>query len=334
MSYNQPGPYGGHPQQPGPYGPPGPYGQPPQGPGGAPQPGYGYPQQTPQGVPPQQPGYGYPQAQQPGPYGQPPLGAPPGPQGPGGQPPYGAGPGAYPPPPPSQPGGKKSGLLIGGVVVALAVIAGGVWWFTSGGGGSDVAADTKGYKLTPAAAVGEFKKDKDGPEKFSAKEKAEAETLLGIKNAQRAGASYKAGDPGQPMKGKAMSLTGLWGEIDDPEKALDGWFKKLEEGDEEGSDDVKVEFVGEPSYVEPAGFEGAIMKCQTARLIPTGDTSSAGVGAKTIEVPMCAWADFSTIAGVNVVDLSQILGAGGKAVPQNEVADLTAKLYNGSRSKV
>ncbi|MEU3725557.1 RDD family protein [Streptomyces sp. NPDC031705] len=46
-----------------------PYGQqqPPQG-----QPGYGYPQQAPQGVPPQgQPGYGYPQQ------GQPPYGVPP-----------------------------------------------------------------------------------------------------------------------------------------------------------------------------------------------------------------------------------------------------------------
>ncbi|WP_406421564.1 RDD family protein [Streptomyces sp. NBC_00873] len=53
-------------------------GQPPQG-----QPGYGYPQQAPQGVPPQgQPGYGYPQ--QPGvpPQGQPGYGYPP--QQPGG----------------------------------------------------------------------------------------------------------------------------------------------------------------------------------------------------------------------------------------------------------
>ncbi|MBT2493841.1 RDD family protein [Streptomyces sp. ISL-96] len=56
-----------------------PYGQPgqPQQPQG--QPGYGYPQQAPQGVPPQQQGYGYPQqgAQQPGqPYGAYPQGAP------------------------------------------------------------------------------------------------------------------------------------------------------------------------------------------------------------------------------------------------------------------
>lgn len=49
-----------------------PYGQPPQQPQG--QPGYGYPQQAPQGVPPQQqqqPGYGYPQQQPPQPGGFP-----------------------------------------------------------------------------------------------------------------------------------------------------------------------------------------------------------------------------------------------------------------------
>lgn len=49
-----------------------PYGQPPQQPQG--QPGYGYPQQAPQGVPPQQQqqqGYGYPQQQPPQPGGFP-----------------------------------------------------------------------------------------------------------------------------------------------------------------------------------------------------------------------------------------------------------------------
>lgn len=89
MSYNQPGPYGGQPQQPqyDPYGDayqqPGPYGQPQQpqydpyagqqpDPYGQQQgqPGYGYPQQQ----PPPQPDYGYPQQpppQQPA-YGYPP----------------------------------------------------------------------------------------------------------------------------------------------------------------------------------------------------------------------------------------------------------------------
>ncbi|WP_406137116.1 RDD family protein [Streptomyces sp. NBC_01089] len=76
MSFGEPNPNN-------PYGPP--PGQPQGQPQQPPQPGYGYPQQAPQGVP-QQPGYGYPQAppvqqnygggypQQPGGYGgQPPF---------------------------------------------------------------------------------------------------------------------------------------------------------------------------------------------------------------------------------------------------------------------
>ncbi|GFH34094.1 hypothetical protein [Streptomyces pacificus] len=315
MSHNEPGPYGGQPRQPGPYDPP------PQGPHGAPQPGYGPPRQ-PGGFPPPQPGHGYghPQAPQPGPYG-------PQPQG-------GAGPGAYPPPPAARTGGRRKALVAGGAVAALAVVAGGTWWLTSGGSGSGVAADTKGYRLTPAASAGEFKKERDSTDGLSAKEKSEAEALLGIEGARQAGANYTSGDPEQPLTGRALSLTGLWGEIDDPEKALDGWFRKLEESGGDGSADVRIEFVGEASDVEPAGFEGALMKCRTARLTPTGDAASAGLGAKAFEVPMCAWADFSTIAGVNVVDLSQVLGGGGRAVPQSEVAELTAELYGTSRTRV
>ncbi len=187
MSYNQPGPYGGQPPQgqPGPYGQqPGPYGgPPPQGPPQG-QPGYGYPQQAPPGVPPQQagpygqpgygtppqgqPGYGYPQPQQPGPYGQQPPTPPY-----GGQPAYGG----QPPYPPQQPK-KKTGLIVGASVLALAVIGAGVWYFAGGPSNSDVADSTRGYKLTPAAAVDDYKQDpsKTKPESaMSGKDKAEAE---------------------------------------------------------------------------------------------------------------------------------------------------------------
>ncbi|TDF45378.1 hypothetical protein E2C00_06765 [Streptomyces sp. WAC05374] len=310
MSYNQPGPYGGQPQQ------PGPYGQPPQ----QPQPGYGYPQQAPppQGVPPQ--GYGYPQ--QPGPYGQPP------------QQPYGAGPGAYPPPPPPAPK-KKTGLIIGAVAVVAAIGVGAYFVFGGGAGGnSAVGDDTKGYKLTPAASVGEYKKDKDTPESMSDKDKKEAEAALGIKNPQQAGAQYKSGSESDPMKGKVLSLTGLWGQIDDPEKAVDGYFTMLEKSSKEEEDsDVTVELVGSPTSVEPAGFEGALMKCQTIKSSPKEGGDAGGLGPKSFELPLCVWADYSTIGAVNVIDFAQMLGTGGKAVPQEQVADLAAKLYNTSRTK-
>ncbi|WP_327168656.1 hypothetical protein [Streptomyces subrutilus] len=85
-----------------------PYGQQPQ----QPQPGYGYPQQAPQGVPPQG-GYGYPQ-----------QGAPVG---------YPAGPGGYPGGPVEMPGGVKGArimlFVLGGLqaVGALFAIVASAW---------------------------------------------------------------------------------------------------------------------------------------------------------------------------------------------------------------
>ncbi|MFI8518331.1 hypothetical protein ACIGEZ_10985 [Streptomyces sp. NPDC085481] len=76
-----------------------PYGQQPQGQ----QPGYGYPQQTPQGVPGQQ-GYGYPAA--------PPVS------------PYGAGPGGFPGGPAEMPGGVKAARVILWIIGALNLIGG------------------------------------------------------------------------------------------------------------------------------------------------------------------------------------------------------------------
>ncbi|MFF7811052.1 hypothetical protein ACFZCF_03890 [Streptomyces sp. NPDC007945] len=311
MSYNQPGPYGGQPQQPGPYGQP-------QG-----QPGYGYPQQAPQGVPPQQQPYGYPQ-QQPNPYGQ--------------QPQYGApqGPGGYVPHPPA-PKKSKTPLIIGAVAVVAAIAVGAYFLIGGGGGNSDVAADTKGYKLTPPAAVDDFKKSKDGDSSsMDDKDKKEAETYLGMKNPQEASASYKSGSESDPLKGKMLSLNGLWGEISDPEKAIDGFFQKTKEDSKEGKQEEEgftVELQGEPAAVTPSGFKGALMKCQNAKFKPSGSGDSSALMAKEFEVPICVWADYSTLGSVNVIDMQQIMGT-GQAVPQADVAALAAKLYNTSRTKV
>ncbi|MGW0189448.1 outer membrane protein assembly factor BamB family protein [Streptomyces sp. NPDC003362] len=111
----QPGPYG-TPQQPGRYGQPGPYGQQP-GPYGQPQqPGpYGQPAQ-----PGQQPGYGYPQTQFPG--------------GPGTPPPAGSG--------SRNPFKGKPALAVGAAVAALLVIGGTVY---------AVAGGDEGGKKEPVA---------------------------------------------------------------------------------------------------------------------------------------------------------------------------------------
>ncbi|MFD7972328.1 hypothetical protein [Streptomyces clavifer] len=330
MSYNQPGPYGSQPPQgqPGPYGQqPGPYGGPP--PQGQPQgqPGYGYPQQAPQGVPPQQPpqpGYGYPQGQQPGPYGQQPP-----------APPYG-GQQAYPGMPP-QPGApkKKTGLIIGAAVVALAVVAGGVYFLTSGGSSnSDVADSTKGYKLTPAASVDDYKKDPSssapsGP--MTGKEKTDAEAA-GIKNPSEAGAQYVSGDVAtNPLTAKMLILVGAWGEIDDPASTIDGFFKNAEQ-EAMKDEDSKGSLVGSPKNVTPSGFEGALMKCQNMKIVNEEADGTAAKGPKEMIMPVCVWADYSTVSAVIGFDIGGAMT--NKPMSQDETAALAAKLYNTSRTKV
>ncbi|MFI1190127.1 hypothetical protein [Streptomyces californicus] len=335
MSYNQPGPYGGQPPQgqPGPYGQqPGPYGAPPPQGG----PGYGYPQQAPQGVPPQQPnpyaqpqqpqGYGYPQAQQPGPYGQQPPGPPHGGQPQyGGQPPYGG--------QPQQPK-KKTGLIVGVAVVALAVIAGGVYFLTSGGGNSDVADSTKGYKLTPAAAVDDYKQDpsKKKPESpMSGEEKSKTEAM-GIKNPNKAEAAYMSGDlQKNPLTSKVLMLTGVWGEIEDPASTIDKFFASAQQ---EAVDDEKSEgtLVGSPKEFTPSGFEGALMKCQDLKVVNGDADGSVQKGPKEMTMPICVWADYSTVGAVVAVDIGGAMT--NKSMSQDETAALAAKLYNTSRTKI
>ncbi|MET9379141.1 hypothetical protein ABZX98_34230 [Streptomyces sp. NPDC002992] len=329
MSYNQPGPYGGQPQQPGPYGQPGqpgPYGQPPQ----APQPGYGYPQQAPQGVPPQQPPYGYPQQpQQPGPYSQPQQ---PGPYGqPPQQPPYGQGPGGYPPPPPAAPK-KKTGLIIGGVAVVAALGVGAYFVFAGGAGNGAVSDDTKGYKIAAPETVDAYKKvpaqgtDTNGPLKDEQKTRAEA---MGIKNAAQHNAQYK--DNTEPLKGKQLSFSGLYGEVANPEKTLDSFFDNLGKDNKQlETMGLKYELVEGPESVTPSGFEGALMKCGKVKMTSTKESTQPG--PKSMEFFTCAWADYSTVGSTNLMDLAGSV-TGQVSVPRPELEELTAKLYNSARTK-
>ncbi|MEV7170699.1 hypothetical protein AB0O18_13495 [Streptomyces sp. NPDC093224] len=310
MSYNQPGPYG-QPQQPGPYGqqpppPPGPYGQPAQpGPYGqpAPQPGYGYPQQP--GVPPQ----GYPQ--------QPPTPAYGYPQ----QAPYGGQP----------PKKSKAGVIIG-VVVAVAVIAGGGWYLLGSGAGS-VGSDTKGYKLSFPASVDSYQKQPDAAGSPSAdtpvtgEQKAKAEAL-GVQNAHNSTAKYAIGTDG---KGKQLAANGLWGDIADPEKAVDGYYAGIGQNNKETEKlGFKYELVGTPKEFTPDGFKGAVMKCANIKMISVKPTS--GKTPKDMEIPSCAWGDHSTLVGINAADPAALV-LGGSSGTLDEVAALTAKLYNSSRTK-
>ncbi|MET8688153.1 hypothetical protein ABZV77_28485 [Streptomyces sp. NPDC004732] len=309
MSYNEPGPYGG--QQPGPYGgQPGPYGgQPPQQPpgpyGGQPQQPPGPYGQPPQQQPQPQPGYGYPQQ-------------PPPPQAPYGQ---------YPGPP--QGGGKKkTGLVIGAVAVVAAAAVGAYFLF----GGSDSASveDDGAHKLVPPASVGEYKKSDssndpdDGPLGSGDKENAEE---IGIKNPENVAASYESGEASE---GKQMSFQGMYGDIADPEKAVDDGFAKAEENSKEesgkdtGEPGQQIKLVGSPESVEPDGFDNAVMKCQTA-------TIKGGRGQT--KLPLCIWADHSTYGIVFGIDVAAFVKGGGGGLPTDDVAQFASDLRKAARVK-
>ena len=232
---------------------------------------------------------------------------------------------------------KKTGLIVGAAVVALAVVAGGVYFFTSGGGSGngDVADATKGYKLTPAASVDDYKKDtsgssaKTGP--VTGKDKAEAEAM-GIKNPQQAGAKYLSGDVNKnPLTAKMLILTGMWGEIDDPAKALDNAFASAERWVAK-ENNSEVSLVDSPKAVEPAGFKGALMKCQSLKTVNKEADGIWQKGPKEFLTPVCIWSDYSTVGVVVGVDIGAALT--NKSMSQDEVAALAAKLYNTSRTKV
>ncbi|MFH8256901.1 hypothetical protein [Streptomyces roseolus] len=310
MSYNQPGPYGGQPQQPGPYGQqPGPYGQ-PQG-----QPGYGYPQQAPQGVPPQQQQpYGYPQ-QQPNPYGQ--------------QPQYGApqGPGGYVPHPPA-PKKSKTPIIIGAVAV-VAAIAVGAYFLIGGGGGADVADDGPHKLVIPETVLTEYKKAPDS----SSSKKSEDDFIkdaegYGVKNPQRVNGSWQIEDKNNPLAGKMLTLGGVYGQIDDPEKTLDNVFAAMKA--EAAKDKGEAELVGEPKAVTPEGLDGAVMKCQEMK----GKTGaeSGGLGPSEVTMPVCVWSDHSTLGYVLHIDVAQMLA--GKGGTTDEVAAIAAKLRKEVRVKI
>ncbi|WP_282696786.1 hypothetical protein [Streptomyces sp. CC208A] len=311
MSYNQPGPYGGQqPQQPGPYGQqPGPYGQPQ-----APQPGYGYPQQAPQGVPPQQPPYGYPQ-QQPNPYGQ--------------QPQYGApqGPGGYPPPPPA-PKKSKAPMMIGAAAVVAAIAVGA--YFVFGGGGASVANDGPHKLVTPETVLGEYKKSPDGSKKSDEDDFIKDAEKYGVKNPQRANGSYQVKDTSNPLAGKMLMFGGAYGTIDDPEKTIDNAFADMKAEVEAEKDKNEGELIGEPKSVSPAELDGAVMKCQELKS-KTGE-ESGGLGPKEVTMPICLWADHSTLAYVMHFNLADMMTGKGGTV--DEVAAIAAKLRKEVRVKL
>ncbi|GAA0328980.1 hypothetical protein [Streptomyces blastmyceticus] len=318
MSYNQPGPYGApqQPQQPGPYGPG----------GAAGQPGYGYPQQ-----PPASP---YGQPPQPDPYGQqppaPPYGAPQ--QGGWGQPqpgPYGqqpqpGTPGQYPQPVPPQGGGKGKaiGITIGALVVVGAIV-GGVLFFKSGGGGSGGKVAPYTIVLPDSLLDGKYNKQQNVPDitpKLTEGDKAKA---LGITNGTEVAAAYKNAEQ------QGLSVRGVYGEVADPQKAVDAVFAQMDENSKKLGPGTNIETIAPVTEFHPSGFDGAVMKCRTVKVnVTMGSISSTAEGST------CVWGDSSAIGLVthSVTKTSGGITGGatttatGNAMSAKDLSEATAKV--------
>lgn len=295
MSYNQPPPdpgYGGQPN---------PYGQQPQQPQEPPQEpgGYGRPQQGGYG---QQPAYGYPTQPippQPGPYGQQPQ------QGFGG----------YPPQPPA--GKKKTAWIVVAAVLVVAAIGGGAFALLRGGDDSGTAGSDDGrkYKLTtPQTVAGDYQLK----EPLDDDSKAAVKNLPGIADPQPAGGSYADSTK------KKMLFRGSWGTVANPSQMVDALFIAGTKDITKGGD---AELVGKPEKVTPAGLDGgAVMKCQMVRFKAPATSTSA---VKSAEVPLCIWADRSTVAMVMVVDPIAALVGSGPSI--KDTAATTAKVRHDAR---
>ncbi|MFI1968159.1 hypothetical protein BLA24_20815 [Streptomyces cinnamoneus] len=318
MSYHQPGPYGQPPQPP--QGP-NPYGQ-----GGAPgQPGYGYPQQpqAPYGAPPPPPG-AWGQPQPPGPYGQQPM--------PGM-------PGQYPPPVPPQGGGKGKaiGITIGALVVVGAVVGGFVFLKggkdDDGGGGSGSAKAVQPYtiELPQALLDGKYTKvtapgGQSGDDSKSLADDAKAKEM-GIEGGTGVSGSYTSAE-----KQKLM-VVGAYGQLADPKKTVDAMIARMDESEKKNQETMKglqIQTVTAWTEFTPAGFDGAVMKCETKK-----STYTMGAVSSTGDLSVCIWGDSSAMGIVRQV-VSKTSGgiaggvtsATGEGMSAKELSDATVKVRN------
>ncbi|MEU4212237.1 hypothetical protein AB0F13_19930 [Streptomyces sp. NPDC026206] len=297
----------------------------------------------------QQPGpYGVP-PQQPNPYTQPPApGYPQQPQpqaggwGPGMPPPY-------PPPAPPQGGGKgKAVVLAVAALVVVGAIVGGVALLAGGGkresrsdkaGGmataspspgtsASAAPATKRYKIiTPDTVAGEYRKDAaDTGGGFDTKG-LNVLRLLGVTNPQSTSGAYRSGEDKRAQK--QLRFSGAWGDdVRNPELVVDGLFKDAAAGAAKDTDpDSKTEFEGSPQRMSPEGLGDAVMKCQMSKW-----TNPGTPGARALRMPLCIWADKSTVGTVFALDTNLIVR--GEDLTLEEAADRAAKLRQDVRVEV
>ncbi|PKV90135.1 hypothetical protein [Streptomyces sp. TLI_146] len=141
---------------------------------------------------------------------------------------------------------------------------------------------------------------------------------LGIANPVPVSVAYKSASTASKQ---TAQLTGAWGTISDPEKAVDRHFAKSAR-DNAATPNGGAALVGSPQTMHPSGLGDAVMKCQNLRV-------KLGSG-HTVTSPVCAWADHSTFGVVMVFDPASLRN-GGTGVSLGENADTAARIRNDAR---
>ncbi|MEH6374475.1 hypothetical protein V7793_09060 [Streptomyces sp. KLMMK] len=234
---------------------------------------------------------------------------------PGGPNGYGAA--VWPPPVPDRRGGRGKVMAAAaiGSLILMCTLLGGFLLLT--GGGSSAHGGTH-YRLTAPERVGTFRRDAPVDRTFRA-DHLERLRQLGVRDAGSVTAGYSAGDG-------MLMYSGVWGEVKDPGRAVDGMFEAMAEDARERPVEQGVareEIEGSPVGVSPRGLRGgdAVMKCQTVRFTPADGARDSGAG---LTLPYCVWADHSTVGVVGAA-----LGEGAGIA---EAAEATGELRAAART--
>lgn len=212
----------------------------------------------------------------------------------------------------------------------MAAIGVGVYFVIGGGGGGGVEDDGPHKLSAPEKVMGEYTRVGEGGEDSSAgttKDLAKG----GVKNGKSVGAQYSTADfsrydptapdpadiPGKEelLKAKGVTFLGAYGEVEDPEAAVDKLFANIaKETKENSSNELMTELLGKPEAVD---LDGAVMKCQAGK-------GNNNLTKKETTNWFCIWADYSTVAVVSPGDNT-------KDITKDTAADITTKLRDDVR---
>ncbi|WKX70318.1 hypothetical protein [Streptomyces sp. XD-27] len=160
--------------------------------------------------------------------------------------------------------------------------------------------------------VGEGKDESD----LSEEDKLKQQQIPGIEDPHPVGASYRGSGTASSSQ---LRFSGSWGNITDPEKAVDVAFQKETESAQQTGARYKIEPQGSPQKFTPTGFDGTVMKCQVFKVIS---------GTESGQLPLCIWGDSSTVAEVTVLAKTP---AESRALTLERVAEVAAAVRKDTR---